>query len=192
MNKDPYADSPVITWNKDYLLKWEDFKNNSNYEIPASARSAVGLESHPDIQLIVTKTKFKFKINTMGIRAIFIPDASVVIKERVSEQGNAVLLRHEQGHFDLVEEIARKANLRLDPQFQNKTFTVKGKTPEEAQKEAMQQATIMSNEILEGLRKEFHFQETKYDDETNHGRIIEKQEEYNTRFEKLRDTQKTL
>lgn len=187
MSKDQYANSPAITWNKDYLLRWDDFKGEPNREIPASARSAVGLESEPLIQLIATKTKFKFKINAMQIRAIFIPDASMVIKERVSEQGSAILLRHEQGHFDLAEEIARKANLHLDQQFQNKTFTVKGKTPEEAHKEAMRQATVMNKETLENLRKDFHLQEIKYDKETNHGIIIEKQEGYNTRFKKLRE-----
>jgi len=186
MSKDPYAESPAIIWNKDYLLKWEDFKGNPDQKIPASARSAVGLESQPNIQLIVTKTKYKFKINTVGIKAIFIPDASMVIKDRVSKQGSASLLRHEQGHFDLAEEIARKSNIKLDSKFNSRTFTIPGENQEEAVRNALRQLKEMISEHLIEEHDGLKSLERKYDEETRHGTIIDIQNVYNERFDKLR------
>ncbi|TSA18315.1 MAG: hypothetical protein D4R72_02285 [Nitrosopumilales archaeon] len=186
MSKDQYAESPAITWNKDYLLRWEDFKGNPNHKIPASANSSVGLESQPTIQLITTKTKFKFKINVVGIRAIFIPDASMMIKERISEQGSATLLRHEQGHFDLAEEIARKSNVKLNAEFNSRTFTIHGNNEEESKKNALHQVKEMISKYLVEEHEELKTLEKKYDEETRHGIIEDKQNVYNERFDKLR------
>jgi hypothetical protein len=186
MSKNPYAESPAIIWNKDYVLRWEDFKGNPDQKIPASARSAIGLESHPNIQLISTKTKYKFRINTVGIKAIFIPDASMVIKDRVSEQGSAPLLRHEQGHFDLAEEIARKSNVKLDSKFNSRTFTIPGKNQEESMRNALRQVGEMISKYLIEEHDGLKSLERKYDEETRHGTIMDIQNLYNERFDKLR------
>ncbi|WP_255486712.1 hypothetical protein [Candidatus Nitrosotenuis sp. DW1] len=147
---------------------------------------AIGFESKPLIEHIVTGSKFKFKIRDMHLRAIFIPDFSWVMKN-ISNKNSILLLKHEQGHFDLAEEITRKTRIKIINRFQNKIFTVKGKNENEAKKDAVLQVTKIRKEIESELQKEFKYQEAKYDDKTNHGLILKYQEEYNKRFEKLRE-----
>jgi len=176
----------VIIWNKTQILKWSDFKKKPELEDKASASLAIGFESKPLIEHIATGSKFKFKIRDMQLHAIFIPDFSWVMKN-VSEKDSTLLLKHEQGHFDLAEEITRKTRIKITNRFQNRTFTVKGKNENNAKKNAILQVTKIRKEIEGELQKEFKDQETKYDDKTNHGLIIGHQQEYNKRFEKLRE-----
>lgn len=177
---------PVIVWNKTQALKWSDFKKSPDLNDKASASLAIGFESKPIIEHIATGSKFKFKIRDMQLRAIFIPNFSWVVKN-VSEKDSTLLLKHEQGHFDLAEEITRKTRIKTTNRFQNRAFTVKGKNENEAKKGAILQVTKIRKEIEGKLQKEFRYQETKYDDKTNHGLIVEYQEEYNERFKKLRE-----
>ncbi|WKT57199.1 hypothetical protein QVH35_07085 [Candidatus Nitrosotenuis chungbukensis] len=106
--------------------------------------------------------------------------------KNISDKNRILLLKHEQGHFDLAEEITRKARIKIIKRFQNKVFTVKGKNENEAKNDAILQVTKIRKEIESELQKEFKYQEAKYDDKTNHGLILKYQEEYNKRFEKLR------
>lgn len=177
---------PVIIWNKTRILKWSDFKKKPDPEAKASASSAIGFESKPLIEHIKTGSKFKFKIREMQFHTVFIPDFSWVMKN-VSEKDSTLLLKHEQGHFDLAEEITRKTRIKTTNRFQNRAFIVKGKNEDKAKKDAIFQATKIRKEMDGKLQKKLKSQETKYDDKTNHGLIIEYQEKYNKRFEKLRE-----
>jgi hypothetical protein len=177
---------PVIIWNKTRVLKWSDFKKKPDLKSKASASLAIGFESKPLIEHIATGGKFQFKIKDMRLRAIFIPGFSWVMKN-VNEKDGALLLKHEQGHFDLAEEITRKTRIKTTRRFQTRVFTVKGKNEDKAKKDAIFQVTEIRKEIEDKLQKEFKDQETKYDDKTNHGLIIKYQKEYNKRFNKLRE-----
>jgi hypothetical protein len=177
---------PVIIWNKTRILKWNDFKKKPDPKANASASSAIGFESKPLIVHIKTGSKFKFKIRDMQLHAVFIPRFSWVVKN-LSEKGSKLLLKHEQGHFDLAEEITRKTRIKSANRFQNRTFIVKGKNEDKAKKDAILQVTKIRKEIDGKLQKELKSQEAKYEDKTNHGLIIKYQEKYNKRFEKLRE-----
>jgi hypothetical protein len=176
---------PIIIWNKTRILKWNDFKKKPNPAAKASASSAIGFESKPLIEHIKTRRKFKFKIIDMQLHAVFIPDFSWVMKN-ASKKCNKLLLKHEQGHFDLAEEITRNARTKTTNRFQNRSFIVKGKNEDKAKKNAILQVTKIRKEIDGKLQKELKNQETKYDDKTNHGLIIKYQEKYDKRFERLR------
>jgi hypothetical protein len=177
---------PVIIWKKAQILKWSDFKKKPDPDAKASASSAIGFESKPLIEHIKTGSKFKFKIKDMQLHAVFLPDFSWVMKN-VSEKRSTLLLKHEQGHFDLAEEITRKTRIKTTKRFENRAFIVNRKNEDEAKKDAIFQVTKKRKEIDRKLQKELKSQETKYDDKTNHGLIIEYQERYNKRFEKLRE-----
>jgi hypothetical protein len=177
---------PVIVWNKTRILKWTDFKKRPIHKSKASASAAIGFESQPLIEHTSTGNKFKFKIKDMQLNAIFIPDLSWVMKN-ISMNGDTLLLKHEQGHFDLAEEITRKTRIRSDNKFQNRAFIVKGENEDKARKNAVLQVTKIRKKIDNKLQKEFKNQETKYDDITNHGLIIKNQERYDKRFDKLRE-----
>jgi len=162
-----------------------DFKKKPDLRSKASASSAIGFESKPFIEHIKAGNKFKFKIKDMQLNAVFIPDLSWVMKN-VSKKNSKSLLKHEQGHFDLAEEITRKTRARTTNRFHDRPLNVKGKNEDMAKKDAVLQATGIRRKIEDELQKEFKSQETKYDDRTNHGLIVAHQERYNKRFEKLR------
>lgn len=178
---------PVIIWNKTRILKWDDFKKKKpNLKSKASASSAIGFESMPSIEHIRTGTTFKFKIRDMELHAIFIPDLSWVMKN-ISKKNRELLLKHEQGHFDLAEEITRKTISTTTRRFQDRSFIVNGKNENMAKKNAIMQVYKIRKKIEDELHEKLKIQETKYDDETNHGLIIGYQEKYNKRFKRLRD-----
>lgn len=179
------SELPVIIWNRTRILKWNDFKKKPDPKDKASASLAVGFESKPLIEHIKIGGKFKFKIRDMQLHAVFIPDLSWVMKN-IGKKSSTLLLKHEQGHFDLAEEIIRRTRIKTTNYFHNRSFTVKGKNESRAKKDAILQVSKIRKELENKLQKEFKSQETEYDDKTNHGLIIKYQEQYNKRFEKLR------
>jgi hypothetical protein len=183
-NSSTNLEFPVITWNKTRILKWNDFKKKHDPKDNASASAAIGFESKPIIDHIKTRNKFKFKIRDMHLYAVFIPDLSWVTKG-ISRKNSILLLKHEQGHFDLAEEIIRKSN--KTNRFRNLSLIIDEKNEDKAIKCAVLQATKIRKKIEDKLQKEFERQETKYEDKTNHGLVTKYQEKYNERFEKLRE-----
>lgn len=177
---------PVIIWNKNQNLKWIDFKKKSEPKANAAAVSAIGFKSKPLIEYIKIGNKFKFKIREMELDAIFIPNFSWVIKN-ISGKKRALLLKHEQGHFDLAEEVTRKTRIKMINHFQDKIFDITEKSEDDAKKEAVLHANKIRKEMEEKLQNELEIQETQYDKKTNHGLITEYQKKYNKRFEKLRE-----
>ncbi|MFB5605302.1 MAG: hypothetical protein ACE5R7_03335, partial [Nitrosarchaeum sp.] len=173
----------VIIWNNTQILKWGDFKKKSDPDSDASANSAIGFESKPLIEYTQKGDQLEYKIKDLQLHAIFIPNLSWVAKNINVKEG-ILLLKHEQGHFDLAEEIIRKTRIKTT-NFQN-VFTVKGKNTDGVKKEVMLHVDKIRKKIELKLQNEFKNQESKYDEKTNHGLIIKHQEKYNKRFKKLR------
>src|SRR5579872_4267773 len=136
----------VIIWKKTQVLKWVDFKKKPDLKSKASASSAIGFESKPFIEHIKAGNKFKFKIKDMQFNAVFIPDLSWVVKN-VSKKDSKSLLKHEQGHFDLAEEITRKTRTKTTSHFHNRSLIVKGKNETIAKTDAVLQATGIRKRI---------------------------------------------
>jgi len=176
---------PVLIWNKARFLKWTDFEKKHDPKSKASASSAIGFQSQPLIEHIKTGIKFKFKIGEMQLNAVFIPSLSWVVKN-LSKKNSMLLLKHEQGHFDLAEEITRKSRSTTTKRFHNRAFIAKGKDEDKAKKYALSQVIKIRKKIDGTLQRELKNQQTKYESKTNHGLIKAYQEKYNKRFEKLR------
>jgi len=184
INTSKHPELPVIIWNKTKILKWTDFKKKPNAKSKGSASSAIGFQSMPSIESIKTGTAFEFKIRNMELHAIFIPDLSWVMKN-IGKKNKTLLLKHEQGHFDLAEEITRDTRTKTN-NFQDRSLTVKGKNEKMAKKDAIIQISKIRKKIEVELHKKLKIQESKYDDDTNHGLIIGYQEKYDERFKQLR------
>jgi hypothetical protein len=186
VNPSTNKEFPIIIWNKAQFLKWHNFKKKPDLKDKASSSAAIGFQSRPLIEHIKTGSKFQFKIRDMQLRAVFIPDLSWVMKN-IGKKNSILLLKHEQGHFDLAEEIIKKIRTKTAHRFQNRHLIVKGKNEDMAKKDAIMQVTKLRKTIEDELQKKFKSQETKYDDKTNHGLIVVHQEKYNKRFKKLRE-----
>lgn len=177
---------PVIIWDKNKNLKWTDFKKKSYSKDNAAAISAIGFKSKPLIEYTETGSKLKFKIREMELEAIFIPNFSWVMKN-INGKKRELLLKHEQGHFDLAEEITRKTRSKIINRFQNKIFRVKEEKSNDGENDAVLQVNKIRKKIETKLQNELESQETKYDKKTNHGLITVYQSKYNKRFKKLRE-----
>ncbi|MFB5627894.1 MAG: hypothetical protein ACE5R5_06825 [Nitrosarchaeum sp.] len=185
MKRTIYNELPVIIWKESKKLKWSDFKKTNKPNFNASAVSAIGFQSKPIIEHIKNKNTYRFKIREMQFNAIFIPQYSWY-GNKISKKDQVLLLKHEQGHFDLAEEITRKESKTIKNNFQNKIFKINGKNEDAAVENAIYQVKTLRNKIEKKLEKKFEIQETKYDNETNHGLIEIHQKAYNKRFRKLR------
>lgn len=178
-------DIPVIQWEGTKKLKWGDFKKISSHDNKASAISAIGFQSKPLIEYIKNNNKHRFKIKDMQFYAIFIPIYSWY-RKKTPKKEQVLLLKHEQGHFDLAEEITRKERKKINNYFQNKIFDVVGKSEVIAIKNSIDKVNTIRNKIESKLQEEFEIQETNYDYETNHGLNKINQKIYDKRFKKLR------
>ncbi len=175
-----------IFWNKDRLLTWDDFKGEPVQDYPHDAHSGVGWDYSYDTDIIPTRGgSFKFQFKQIRLLSRFSLE-SWAKKDKISESGLEPLLKHEQGHFDLCEEFCRKTQKSLNEEFMNKKFRVKGKTREEALKNARKVADKLLMKKQKEMRKQHKEIQKKYEAETNHGIILKKQEEYNNRFDLLR------
>jgi hypothetical protein len=133
----------------------------------------------------MTKGCFKYKIKEMKFIAIFIPSFSWFRKNLTAEE-NLILLNHEQGHFDLAQEIVKKFRIKTDKRFMNRLFIVKGKNKEISKENTILAVTKIRKLIEVKILKELKFQETKYDVKTRNGLNLKQQEIYDKRFKNLR------
>jgi hypothetical protein len=133
----------------------------------------------------MTKGCFKYKIKEMKFIAIFIPRFSWFRKNLTAEE-NLILLKHEQGHFDLAQEIVKKIRIKTDKRFINRFFIVKGKNKEISKENTILAVTKIRKLIEVKILKELKFQERKYDVKTGNGLNLKQQEIYDKRFKNLR------
>ena len=171
----------VISWTRDYSLKWSDFK--------AELNPAVFEDSHSTIKYGFTWTVNSDKIND---KIVFLIDSIHIVTEfhpllswvRESES-NDNLLKHEQGHFNLAEMLRRDQEVVFEKNFYQKVFDTRGQNEAQRKQFAkLDSGKIISNEvdklslILAKKRKE-------YDTETEYGQNISNQLKYTNIFKNL-------
>jgi hypothetical protein len=147
-------DDPIV-WSKEKTLSWNDFQ-----------ASAPKLDSH--IALSRVEIQYESSVDkagkmTMEIKAVFIKGQSWVKQDRKSES----ILKHEQYHFNLTELWARK--LRRDitsKKWSNKTF----------EKEFN---SMFKKHMAQTLKEQL-----RYDNETNHSQLSDKQTNWEQEIDK--------
>ena len=180
------SESNRIAWSKDFFLKWSDYLAVPDplSKFGALTRTTISQESR--FFLHKTSSRFKFKISNIKLTAVFIPSISWVKESDRNSIYQDQLLRHEQGHFDATEELKRKMEHKLILEIESKTFSSKGKTFDECSSYADKETTEILRKKLASViddLKDFH---KKYDKDTDYGRNIIAQAEYDIRFAKLR------
>jgi len=152
------AENPVaIQWKENYKLSWEDFQG-----IPPKQSSFVAsTESGIYFSYSTQNTNGTISLTTL-VTANFYPKNSWYFPNAV----NAVILKHEQGHFDISEIHARE----LRKKFAFYTFTENYKN----ELQSMYSETENNRNAMQN----------KYDIETNHSRILEKQKDWEVFIQK--------
>lgn len=135
----------VLYWSEDQKLVWTDFDALAERYSEHAAFSVVGFEGRMD---------FNGKKYQVSIKTYFDKD------ESWSKAWTALLLMHEQGHFDLAEVHARKLRKQVLEEIQNGRLTTSGfKAFHEAAMEELKkaqseydQATTFSMDYREQLK----------------------------------------
>ena len=145
----------LIVWSKEKKISWNDFQ-----------ATAPKLDSH--IALSRVEIQYESSVDkegkmTMEIRAVFIKDQSWVKQDRKSDN----ILKHEQYHFNLTEVWARK--LRRD-------VTGKKWNPKTFEKEFN---SMFKKHMAQTLKEQL-----RYDNETNHSQLRDKQTNWEQQIDK--------
>lgn len=172
----------VISWLGNYFLHLSDFKADSN---PAAFE-----DSHSTIHYSYTWTvnsegagdQIKFFIENIVLTTEFYPTLSWM---RQSHE-TTLLLTHEQGHFDLAELLKSKITKHIEDVVCGKKFPTHGKNQEQQKQFARESSGLMIANELEKWEKYLFDKRQEYDEQTNYGCILDKQEKYNDMFKKLR------
>jgi hypothetical protein len=148
-----YQDDDVsIIWSGDLELEWSDFKADPKPQGNAAALTASGIT----FGFSSTKTKTELVDFTFDVKSHFYPNQSWRINEPLSD----IVLAHERLHFDITEIFARKFRQRIA----NTTFTMN--------------INVEMERIHNAINNELSEMQNKYDKETNHSQIVEKQMEW--------------
>ncbi len=148
------ADSNPIVWNKDRKLQWGDFQG-----------SAPKLDSH--VALSRVEVHYESEVDKAGkmnmtIESVFIRELSWVKDEGKNDH----VLRHEQYHFHIAEIWARKLRQEIAAKkWSTKTF----------EKEF--------NSLFKKQMGQLLKEQLRYDEETNHSKMVEKQTEWEKKID---------
>jgi hypothetical protein len=171
-----------VVWSDNSHLTWFDFKAEFN---PASYE-----DSH-----CVIKYQFTWTINsekTENEILIFIENIQLTTEFNPllswvrPLQNTDTLLLHEQGHFDLGELVKRENLEKLRNLFYKKQFTTRGKNEDQNKQFAKEDSGKMIAIEIKKLEQMLLQRRKIYDDETDFGKNLEKQSEYNDLFVKLK------
>jgi hypothetical protein len=176
------TDNEPITWDNSVILSWFDFKAEHHVAKFEDAFSVIkyGFTWTVDSEKIGKEVIFSIK--NIKIFPQFFPTLSSV---RISEK-NERLLNHEQGCFDLAELVKRKYIADIEKIFQGKSYPTRGKNEEQDKQYAREDSGKLLNIEIEKLENLFLKEKSEYQKLTEFGNNIEKQNQYNFEFKKLR------
>jgi hypothetical protein len=176
------SENNVVEWSQNNLLKWSDFKAESN--------PAVFEDSHSTIKYAFTWTINSDKLNDDVVFLIENIQLTVEFHSLLSwvrfSEANDNLLKHEQGHFDLAETIRRDYVKNLENKFYNKVFPTRGHNDAQRKQLAKEDSGRMISKEVDKLTKILIKTREEYDEETNFGNKLEIQLKYTKVFENLK------
>lgn len=172
----------VISWSKDHFLEWSDFKAESNPSAFEDSSSHIQFHYTWTVNSDMSDEKISFLIDEIKLTTQFFRHLSWVRENQSSQD----LLKHEQGHFDLAESLRPMITEKIQNTFQNKKFPTRGKNPEQQKQFAREDSGLMISKELEKWSLDFAQKRKRYNDETEFGHNVKKQNEYGEEFDKLR------
>jgi hypothetical protein len=176
-------DNDVITWSKNYFLKWSDFTADPNHSAFEDSSSNIKYHHTWTVRSEMTDGKIFYLIDRINITTLFFRHLSWVRKQNSSDN----LLNHEQGHFDLAESIKPAIIQNIENKFREKTFPTRGQNEEQRKQFAREDSGQIISAELEKWDKILSEKRRQYDMDTEYGQNLEKQMEYDEIFKKLRN-----
>ena len=172
----------IISWSKDYFLKYSDFKADPNPAVFEDSFSYVKYHHTWTVESEMINDKIFFLISNIKLETQFLRHLSWARLPNSSSN----LLKHEQGHFDLAELMKSIFVEQIKKNLEGLKFPTRGQNEEQRKQFAREDSGLM---IAKELEKNFAIltdERKKYDQETEYGQNYTKQKEYDEKFEKLR------
>jgi len=175
-------DEDVIVWSNDNFLNRSDFKAESNPSKFEDAHSYIKYHHTWTINSEMHDGKIFFVIDNIQLSTLFYRHLSWI-----REHHNIpYLLKHEQGHFDLAESLLPIIKEKIKIEFKDKPFPTRGQNEEQQKQFAREDSGIIISKELKKWFVELEKKRNQYDEETEFGHNLDKQKEYNEKFERLR------
>ena len=176
-------ENDIIIWSPQKFLNWTDFKADPNPALYEDAFSKIRYGYTWTLNSEKMGKDVFFYIDKINLTAQFLKHLSWVREKLATDQ----LLRHQQGFFDLAEELRPKIIQLLEEKLVNKRYPTRGKNEEESKQYARESSEkLIRTELNTLYRETFLVEAKKYASYTEYGENTSKQEEYDNRFKKLR------
>jgi len=176
-------ENDIIDWSPQKFLDWSDFRAEPNPGLYQDAYSKIRYGYTWTLNSEKMGQDVFFYIDKIQLTAQFLKHLSWVREKLATDQ----LLRHQQGFFDLAEELRPKINQLMNEKLAHKRHPARGKNEEESKQYAREDSGMLIKTELERMYHEVFLNEArKYKLETEHGENNSKQAEYDNRFKKLR------
>ncbi len=176
------SDNHVLEWGRDFFLRWSDFEAESNPAAFEDAHSTIKYRFTWVISSDKVGEQIVFLIEDIRIFVDFHPLLSWVRPSQSSD----MLLKHEQGIFDLAELVKRENLKALQDVFYGKRFPTRGKNEQQQKQFAKEDSGKMIALEVEKIECIYRKKCREYVEQTDFGQNQERQSEYDLMFEKLR------
>lgn len=176
------SENDTVVWSRSSLLSWSDFKAEYNPSAYEDSHSVIRYRPTWVVDSEQFGDDIMFVVQDVEISVEFHRQLSWV---RMS-QSSSLLLRHEQGHFDLAELVAREHIDALQHRFDGKMFPTRGKNEEQQKQFARADSGQMITSGVEWVDEILARRRQKYDQDTDFGQNTKKQSEYDAIFATLR------
>ena len=176
------SENNVVNWSNDNLLKWSDFKAESNPAIFEDSYSTIKYGFTWIVNSDKINEEIVFSIHDIKLSVEFHPLLSWVRKLESTDD----LLKHEQGHFDLAEILKRDHDKVFEKIFYDKIFPTRGQNDSQRKQFAKEDSGKMISIEVNKLNLLLLQKRKEYNIKTNFGKNIKNQIEYNKNFDKLK------
>ena len=174
--------NPVIPWSKDRLLKWSDFKADPNHGVFENSSSVIEYRATWFVGSESANGRISFVIKDIGLITEFFPHRSWVREMYATSE----LLRHEQGHFDLVEMLRKSITIKITDALCPKMYPTKGKNEEQQKQYAREYSGMLIAGELAKIQKYVEEKRTEYDVQTDFGQDAKAQSIYDNQFVQIK------
>ena len=178
----------AIDWSKEHNLQWSDFQAEVNPSSYHSAESVIKYRYNFTIIPHSRGDKTSFSFAGIRLRAQFQKNLSWVRKQDIEDNNaSTILLRHEQTRFDLAEALKYQIAATIEKELNGKEFSVRGKSEDEISQNSKNYAESIMFEMVNHLKETVFDEESKqYDEQTEYGANMQKQQEYEKMLNRLR------
>lgn len=158
----------MIEWSKEYRLTWGDFQRDPILT-RHQAESVVGFRrKFTDTKIFEEDGKYYFKIICDGVISYFKKKESWVLEKQKVASNQEMILKHEQGHFDLMEIYAIQYWNEIQ-KLCKKTFECLGNSKRARKAFSEKKGKKLLDKMEKIIAVRCNVEQKEYDDKTNYG-----------------------